>query len=64
MKDTEEALSQYHFYRIGKSYLVNPARVDAIQGGNCVIQGEALPISRQKKKEFMETLSRYMAEVM
>ncbi len=64
MKDTEEALSQYHFYRIGKSYLVNLARVDAIQGGNCVIQGEALPISRQKKKEFMETLSRYMTEVM
>jgi len=64
MKETEESLTPYHFYRIGKSYLVNLAKVDAIQGGNCIVQGMTLPISRQKKKEFMETLSKYMTEVM
>ena len=63
MKDTEAALAKYHFYRIGKSYLVNLARVDAVKGNDCVLQQDMLPISRQKKKEFMDTLSKYMMDI-
>lgn len=64
MKDMETELARYHFYRIGKSYLVNLSKVEAIVGSDCVIGTEHLSISRQKKKDLMETLSRYMTEMM
>lgn len=63
MKDLEEILSPYGFFRSGKSYLVNMIYVEGIKDGCCQVHGELLQISRQKKKEFMEALVRYMSEV-
>lgn len=63
LQDVEEALAGYGFFRSGKGYLVNMAHVDGIRDGCCVIGGELLSISRARKNSFMETLSRYMSEV-
>jgi len=36
--------------------------VEGISGSSCIIAGETIPISRMKKKEFMEQLMRHMGE--
>lgn len=62
MKQAEEQLVPKGFFRSGKSYLVNMKYVEGISEGCCVIHGEKLQISRQKRKEFMEVLLNYMSE--
>ena len=61
MKELEETLASYGFYRIAKSFLVNMRYVDGMKNGNCVINETELQISRQKRKEFMEALLDYMS---
>ena len=36
--------------------------VDGISGNDCIICGERIPVSRNKKKELMELLIQYMNE--
>lgn len=62
LKDLEDAMKEYGFFRCGKGYLVNMKHVDGISGNDCIIGGERVPVSRNKKKEFMELLIRYMNE--
>ena len=62
MKKTEDELLKYNFFRCAKSYLVNMRYVEGIQEGCCLIHGERLQVSRQKRKEFMEALVNYMSE--
>ncbi len=57
MKELEEELAGHNFYRIMKSYLVNMRYVDGIEDGCCLVHGDKLTISRQKRKEFMEALT-------
>ncbi|MBR2046069.1 MAG: response regulator transcription factor [Agathobacter sp.] len=64
MKDMEKELSNYDFFRGNKGYLINLAHVDSIKDGCAVVRGEQLLLSRARKKEFMETLTRYWGEVM
>lgn len=60
LKDMEEALASHDFFKINKGILVNLRYVDGIEGENCIVNGEYCPISRRKKKEFLETLNDYM----
>lgn len=62
MKQMEEELRPYHFFRSAKSYLVNMKYVEGIQDGFCLIHNEKLPVSRKIKKEFMDALVNYMSE--
>lgn len=64
MKDLEKAFEKYGFSRSNKGYLVNMRYVDGIKDNCCVIRDEKLPISRARRKIFMETLANYMSEVM
>lgn len=64
MKEADETLTEYGFFRSNKGYLVNMRHVDGVQDGCCLIHGELLPISRQKKKAFMEEMSKYMSEIL
>lgn len=63
LMDVEEALAEYGFFRSNKGCLVNMAHVDGIREGCCVVGGDMVSISRARKNSFMETLSRYMSEV-
>ena len=63
MKDIEEKLSEMNFCRGNKGYLINLQYVDGIQDGCALVKGEQLLLSRSRKKEFMEALTKYWGEV-
>ena len=58
-----EKLSGMNFCRGNKGYLINLQHVDRIQDNCAVVKGEELVLSRARKKEFMEALTRYWGEV-
>lgn len=62
LKELEGTMAGYGFFRCSKGYLVNMQHVDGIAGNDCMIRGERIPVSRNKKKEFMELLIQYMNE--
>lgn len=63
MKELENIMIPYGFFRSNKGYIVNMKYVDGMQENCCVIRGEQLPVSRAKRKEFLEALVDYMSEV-
>lgn len=61
LQDTENRLRGRGFLRCNKCYLVNQKHIQAVNGSDVVLtNGETLPISRLRKKEFMEELARSM----
>ena len=65
MKESEEALKDLHFFRGSKWYLINLAQVDGLEDGCAKLKnGSSVPLSRGRKKEFMEALAHYWGEVM
>ncbi len=56
LKELENNLTEKGFFRCSKGYLVNMNQVDGIAGMDCLVHGEKVPISRAKKKEFMDLL--------
>ena len=63
MREMEEKLLEYHFFRCNKGYLVSLNHVDSIVDGCAVVNGAHLLISRGRKNEFMEALAEFMGEV-
>ena len=59
MRDVEEKLKKYSFYRVHHSYLVNLAHVYAAQGDFIVVNGTEIKISRSKKLDFMEKFAKF-----
>lgn len=64
LADVESVLDHYGFYRINKGCIVNMKYVDTVLDGNCYVEGEVLPIARNKKKAFMDRLTEYIGETM
>ncbi len=62
MKEMEEKLAGMNFCRGNKGYLINLQHVEGIQDGCALVKGERLPLSRAKRKEFMEALASYWGE--
>lgn len=62
LKDFEEQLAPYNFFRSNKGYLVNLKYVDGVENGSCLIAGKQLLISRARKNDFMTALTEYMAQ--
>lgn len=64
MKDLEESLKSFHFFRGSKWYLINLQQVEALGDGSAKLKGgKDVPLSRGRKKEFMEALAQYWGEV-
>ena len=63
MKDVEDKLGEMNFFRGNKGYLINLAHVDGICEGCATVKGDSLILSRARKKEFMEALTKYWGEV-
>lgn len=63
MKEVEEKLEKYSFFRGNKGYLINLAHVDGLQDGCAIVRGEKLGLSRSRKNQFMEALTNYWSEV-
>ena len=62
MQDMEERLASRGFYRINKGCLVNMRYVDGIGDGCALVGQEKLVISRARKKDFMDALTKYMGD--
>lgn len=62
LKDVEEQLAHYHFFRIHHSYIINLKQVSRYikaDGGTVEMSdGASLPISRQRKEELIKILNR------
>ena len=63
MKEVEDSLAGLPFYRCNKGDLINLAHVDGVKDGDAVIDGKIVPVSRAKKKAFLDALNRYINEV-
>lgn len=61
LKDVEQQLDSGKFVRCNSCYLVNLVHVTGIQENDVLVEGEALRMSRAKKKEFLKQLSEYYA---
>ena len=55
----EEELRAANFVRCNTSFLVNLKYVQTVRKDEVVVGGDALPISRSRRKEFLEALARY-----
>lgn len=63
MKEMEAKLLDMNFCRGNKGYLINLQHVDGISDGCAIVKDERLILSRARKKEFMEALTKYWGEV-
>lgn len=63
MKELEEQLAGYHFFRGNKGYFINLEHVEGMNDIFAIVKGKELLISRPKRKAFMEALSTYWGEV-
>lgn len=60
MKEAEQTLLPFQFFRCNKGYLVALRHVDGIRDGCAMVGGELLLISRARKNAFMEALTNYI----
>jgi DNA-binding LytR/AlgR family response regulator len=58
MKAIEDELPGDAFIRIHKSYIVNKNRVRSIDGNEVIVENKKLPISRQKKQEVLNRITK------
>ncbi|WP_458457313.1 LytR/AlgR family response regulator transcription factor [Pseudobutyrivibrio sp.] len=60
ISEIEEMLLPYNFRRCNNSYLVNLMHVSSIQGNDVKVGPNILPISRPKKKIFINEVTNYL----
>ena len=58
--EAEEELAGLPFARCSLSFLVNLKRIDRVSKDSVFISGHELPISRNRKKEFLQIFSDYL----
>ena len=63
ISELEKTLDSKQFFRCNKGYLVNLDQVEKVDGNMALVGGEAVQISRARKKAFMDALNDYMSEV-
>lgn len=64
LKELEEQLTPCHFLRCNNCYLVNLRHIRAVNDNMVVlVGGEQLPISRPKKREFIDGFTQYLGDV-
>jgi len=57
----EKELEAYDFFRCSNSYVINLKNVTGIKGDHVLLGEYKIPISRSRKKEFLERISNYVA---
>lgn len=63
MKELEEMLAPYGFFRCHAAFLVNSARIARIGAAQLDLNdGSAVPVSQHRRKDFLAALTRYMGE--
>lgn len=52
----EKILPRESFYRIHKSFLINIAQIDSINGGRIFIKGRELPLSKHRRYDLLNSI--------
>lgn len=60
LRDAENQLDPYHFFSCSRCYLVNLNYVDNYQGSTVYVDGDAIQVSRSRRKVFLDILNEYM----
>lgn len=60
LQELEAQLSGMHFARNSNSYMVNLRNVTGLRKDSVLVPGHELPLSRSRRKEFLQALSDYM----
>ena len=63
MKEVEAQLEGKGFFRCNKGFLVNLEHVEGIRGDYVIAGGDAVPVSRPKKKALLDAVNNYISEV-
>ena len=63
LAEAEAVLGTTQFFRCSKCYLINLEYAEAVKSNDVVIDGEAIQVSRARKKDLMDALNNYMNEV-
>ncbi len=59
IQQMEQALEGRRFFRCNKGCLVNLSAVDGVQDACAMVHGENIPISRNRRQEFLTALSQH-----
>lgn len=54
MISLEATLPRDNFFRVHKSFLINIAHIDSVTGGRVFINGQELPISRNRREDLLK----------
>ena len=60
MKEVEAVIAPYGFFRCSNCAIVNLKWVDGVKDGLCMAGKKTIPVSRTRKKEFMNALVQYI----
>lgn len=61
MKELEQMLGQYGFFRPHSAYLVNHSAIAQVLGTYLILKnGSEIPIAQQKRKTFLAQLTQYL----
>lgn len=63
LKTIEAKLQDHRFFKCNQSYIVNFDYIDAIEGSELKIGEVRIPLSRSKKKLFLDRFNNYINEV-
>lgn len=50
------------FFRCHNAFLINLNAVESVQGSNVIVAGKNIPISKHRRKEFIEVLTTCIGE--
>ena len=63
LQSLEERLPGF-FFRCHSAYLVNLRQVERIAGSDLIVMGHRIPLSKHRKKEFMQAMTGYVKEML
>lgn len=64
MKELEEELTGYNFFRGHRGFLFNLGHVDGLKGNFAMVKDEELPVGRTRRKALMDALSDYWGDTL
>lgn len=64
MKSLEEKLLDRPFFRIHNAYLVNLAYIQTVTPTDAIVGNTPLPISKHRKRQFLDTLAHYVGSTL
>ena len=63
MKEAEELLKDFHFFRCNKCYLINLAYVERVQNNDVLLGKYVVAVTRPRRKQLMDAINNYLNEI-